>query len=94
MPLRAGRPRATELRADWKLSISAKIAALVELELQDPLTKKAKYGARSELVEKLFTEWLLNRGIKLEASGVPDQRAPVDEIPPVPSHPELSRGGS
>lgn len=75
MPLRAGRPRATELRADWKLSISARLAALVEMQLQNPITKKAGYGKRSELIEQLLKEWLARQGIEVGDVHVQDAGA-------------------
>lgn len=68
MPLRSGRPRSGHLRAELKLSIDARLHALVEQELQDPLTRKAKYGARSELVEELLRGWLATRGV--DVSGI------------------------
>ena len=55
MPLRAGRPLNPYLRAEWKLSLHAATAAEVDLMLEDPLTRKPKYGARSKLVESLWT---------------------------------------
>lgn len=53
-----GRPRLPYLRADLKISINAAVAAQVDLLLEDPITKKPKYGARSKLVEGLFNQWL------------------------------------
>lgn len=58
MPLRAGRPLNPYLRAEWKLSLHAATAAEVDLMLEDPLTRKPKYGARSKLVESLLDDWL------------------------------------
>jgi len=46
------------LRAEWKLSLRAAIAAEVDLMLEDPLTRKPKYGSRSKLVESLLDEWI------------------------------------
>ena len=79
MALRPGRPRASALRSDWKLSIDAKIAALVEQELFDPLSGKAKYGARSELVEGWAKEWLAKRGITVEEVPEPSVPRVTDE---------------
>lgn len=53
-----GRPRLPYLRADLKVSVNAAVAAQVDLLLEDPLTRKAKYGARSKLVESLLRNWL------------------------------------
>lgn len=53
-----GRPRLAYLRADWKLSLPAAIAAEVDLLLEDPLSHKPRYGARSKLVERLLISWL------------------------------------
>lgn len=52
------RPRIPYLRADYKVSLPAPLAAEVDLMLEDPLTKKPKYGARSLLIEALLREWL------------------------------------
>jgi hypothetical protein len=58
MPLRPGRPLTPHLRAEWKLSLHAAVAAEVDLLLEDPLTRKPKYGARSRLIEALLDNWL------------------------------------
>jgi len=58
MPLRPGRPLTPHLRAEWKLSLRAAIAAEVDLMLEDPLTRKPKYGARSRLIESLLDDWI------------------------------------
>jgi hypothetical protein len=54
----AGRPHAQTLRADWKLSIDAPLAARVELMLQDPLNQTPIYGARAKLVTALLEFWI------------------------------------
>lgn len=55
---RPGRPRNPQLRADWKLSLPAPIAAKADLMLLDPLSQRPKYGARSRLVAALLEQWL------------------------------------
>mgnify|MGYP001590466165 CR=1 FL=1 len=52
------RPRVPYLRVDYKLSIPAELAARIDLVLEDPLTRRPKYGARSKLGEALFRNWL------------------------------------
>lgn len=66
MPLRAGRPLNPHLRAEWKLSVRATIAARVDLLLEDPVTRKPKYGARSKLIEGLLEQWLADQGEVVE----------------------------
>ena len=75
MPLRPGRPLTPHLRAEWKLSLRAAIAAEVDLLLEDPLTRKPKYGARSKLIESLLDDWL--------------SRQSGGEAKPIPSRSEL-----
>jgi hypothetical protein len=53
-----GKPRKPYLRADWKLSLPAELAARVDLMLEDPLTRKPKYAARARLAEALFRRWI------------------------------------
>ncbi len=52
------RPRSTYLRADLKVSVPAALAAELDLLLEDPLTRRRKYGSLSRLVEALLREWL------------------------------------
>ena len=52
------RPRSPYLRADYKLSLPAALVAEVDLLLEDPLTKRPRYGAKSKLVEALLRSWL------------------------------------
>lgn len=52
------RPRNPYLRADWKICLPAPLAAEIDLMLEDPLTRKPKYGARSKLIESLLSEWI------------------------------------
>lgn len=51
------RPRNPYLRADWKICLPAPLAAEIDLMLEDPLTRKPKYGARSKLIEQLLSQW-------------------------------------
>ena len=53
-----GKPRKPYLRADWKLSLPAELAARIDLMLEDPLTRKPKYAARARLVEGLLRRWI------------------------------------
>ncbi len=53
-----GRPHSTTLRADWKLSLDAPLAAKVELMLQHPLNQRPVYGARAKLVSSLLEYWI------------------------------------
>ncbi len=53
-----GRPRLPYLRADMKISINATVAAECDLLLEDPITKKPKYGARSKIIEALLRQWI------------------------------------
>lgn len=73
------RPRSPYLRADTKLSLPAAITAEIDLVLEDPLTRKPRYGARSKLVVALFEIWLAH------VRGKP--------VPPFPTLEEL-RGAS
>lgn len=67
-----GKPRKPYLRADWKLSLPAELAARVDLVLEDPLTRKPKYAARARLVEGLLRNWLAqNTGDISEIASVP-----------------------
>jgi len=43
---------------EWKLHINVEIAAQVELLLADPMRQKVRYGARSDLTEKLYKRWI------------------------------------
>jgi len=74
----AGRPRLMYLRANWKLSLPAGLAAEVDLLLEDPLSRKPRYGARSRLVEALLREYLA--------------RARNETLPTVPSLNDLRQG--
>ena len=75
MPRRAGRPQSAELRADWKLSLPASVAAEVDLLLEDPLTRKPKYGARSSLVEAMLRNWIALMKGQMPNTHVPDRAA-------------------
>jgi len=74
------RPRSPYLRADMKLSLPAAISAEIDLMLENPLTRKPHYGARSRLTEKLYEIWLANvRG---------------EPVPPFPTLDELRSANS
>ena len=55
------RPRSEYIRADVKVSLSAPLAAELNLALIDPLTQRRKYGALSKLVEALLRQWLADQ---------------------------------
>lgn len=52
------RQKSEYLRADLKVSVPAALAAEVNLLLEDPLTRRRKYGALSKLIEALLKNWL------------------------------------
>lgn len=57
------RPRLPYFRAFLKVSLPAELLAEVQLLLEDPLTKKPRYGAQAKLIEALLRNWLAeNRG--------------------------------
>lgn len=53
-----GRRKDTIPSIEWKLHIEGLLAAKVELLLTDPMRKKPRWGARSNLVEKLLRQWV------------------------------------
>lgn len=69
------RPRSDQLRADLKLSLPAPLVSEVDLALEDPLTRKPRYGARAKLTEALFRFWLAQQK--------------NEPLPPLPSISEL-----
>jgi hypothetical protein len=75
-----GKPRKPYLRADWKLSLPAELAARIDLMLEDPLTRKPKYAARARLAEALFRRWIA------ESTG--------EDTPSVPSLADLREGSN
>lgn len=48
----------SERRVEWKISVNAELAAEVQIAFINPLTGRAGYGSRSELVEHLIRLWL------------------------------------
>lgn len=66
-----GKPRSAVLRAEVKLSLPAPLVAEMDLLLEDPLTQKPKYGARSRLIESLLRNWLATVRGEAEASQIP-----------------------
>lgn len=75
-----GKPRKPYLRADWKLSLPAELAARIDLMLEDPLTRKPKYAARARLAEALFRRWIA------ESTG--------EDVPSVPTLSDLREGSN
>ena len=41
----------------WKIHLPATLAGRIEMHLADPLYNKPVYGARSELIIQLLSEW-------------------------------------
>ncbi len=66
-----GRKPDTIPSIEWKLHIKGTIAAQVELLLTDPVRKKPKWGARSDLTERLYTEWIAQQIALRKAKGEP-----------------------
>ncbi len=56
------RPRSTYLRAELKISLPAALVAEIDLLLEDPVTRRPRYGAKSKLVEALLRTWLADIG--------------------------------
>jgi hypothetical protein len=52
------RRRASSLRANWKLSLPAPLAARIDLLLLDPLTSKPKYAERARITTQLWEDYL------------------------------------
>jgi hypothetical protein len=53
-----GKPRKPYIRAEWKVSLKARLAGEIDLMLENPLTRKPQYGARARLIEALLDRWL------------------------------------
>ena len=67
-------PRDTsgELRTEWKISLPATLAALIEVSLLDPITGRSRYGSRSNLIAALLTEHLNAQGMSHQPTEVVD----------------------
>lgn len=70
------RPRSEYIRADIKASLPAPLAAEVNLLLEDPLTRRRKYGALSKLIEALLRDWLARQ----TGSDAPTSIPSLDEL--------------
>jgi Arc/MetJ-type ribon-helix-helix transcriptional regulator len=46
------------------LSIPSSLLAQVDKHLIDPIRGKPKYGARSELIKSLLTQWLASKNME------------------------------
>lgn len=53
-----GRPRKTDTPVEWKVCLPKSLADTVTLLLTDPLTQRAKFGSRSQLIEILLRNWI------------------------------------
>jgi len=84
--------RNTEPHDFWKLYMPISVTAPLEVLLIDPVTKKPKYGARSQLVANLLRRYLYEIGwydsdvpIVKRKPLTPEQlEAIVKDIPPSP----------
>lgn len=54
---------------EWKLHIDGLLAAQIELLLLDPMRKKSRYGARSQLTEQLYRRWVAEQIAARRESG-------------------------
>lgn len=59
-----GRNRKLDPSIHAKISIPSSVLSAVDEELRDPLTGRAAFGKRSELVTTLLRKWLHERGVK------------------------------
>lgn len=48
-------------RVEWKVSLSAQVAAEVDLLTLDPITRKPRYGERGRLIEGLLAGWVADQ---------------------------------
>lgn len=55
---KGGRPAASVPYVEWSIIVPAPLAFQVEVRLLDPVTKKAAYGARSQLIQALLFDWV------------------------------------
>jgi len=46
---------------EMRINVPQSIAAKMELLLLDPLTRRPRYGARSDLITKLLREWISSK---------------------------------
>lgn len=69
--MRTGRPKHKIPRVRWDVYIRADLAAQVELIITDPMREKAKYGARSNLIEAVLEKWLKDQRAAAQALGIP-----------------------
>lgn len=51
-------PKRTEPSEQLNVNISASVMADVRSRLQDPMTRRTRYGAMNELVESLLRNWI------------------------------------
>lgn len=64
-----------ELIKKWKIPVLAELAGKIEMCTMDPLTREAKYGARTVLIEALLNYWL-----DVQAGKPEDQRTRLPTI--------------
>lgn len=61
--MKPGRKPKSVPTVEWKFHIPVDLAAEVELLLKDPLRERVKYGARSDLLERLLRDWIARQRI-------------------------------
>lgn len=59
------RPVNPDLTIAKKIHLPATLVGKVELDMMDPVTRRAKYGAWSKLIEKLLEEHLARKETSL-----------------------------
>jgi hypothetical protein len=69
------RPKDSDPSVEWKVHIKSSLAAKVELLLLDPMRRKVKYGARSQLIETLLERWIEGKLLR-DTSFSPPEEAP------------------
>lgn len=75
-------------------SISQEHADQLNLIFYDPVTRRADYGARSQLVDEFLGKWIEEYNLKLRESVQNDPKSP--SFNPLRSHPDFDStpGGS
>lgn len=74
----------------WSIMVPIDLAFRVETRLMDPVTRTARYGSRSLLIQALLQEWLHREGmaaLPLDNAKSPSDN-PREESPILPAHPK------
>lgn len=77
----SGRPQHTDPPRLWEISLPSSLCTHIEALLRDPLTGRTRYGARSQLIERLLREW----AARSASAPLPAPTAPLPA--PVPEEP-------